>query len=548
MESTSVASCTPVAVWRQLRADWLILGGEEGAYVHDRWVEWVGDRSRQLEAASTHSKFAHVQQTHAKQAHIKRSPELYPLVLIAESDPQQFLAVFWAALLNNWNIALANPRWGLQEWQSVSELIAPTVVWGKSVPETVFSMHASLSMNASLSDAPPLASTLPPAPAPVSQILIPTGGTSGNIKFAHHTWQTLLASVNGFCQYFSPQLPVDSYCVLPLYHVSGLMQVLRSVVSGGQIAIAPFKTLESSPANALPFFCDAELDSHVEKVGEDPSRRFLSLVPTQLQRLLQSGKVPWLRQFYAVLLGGAPPWPTLLDAAHQQRIPLSLSYGMTETAAMVTALKPEDFLLGDRSSGTPLPHATLKILKDNVDLPPNQVGQIAIHASSIALPNQTLFTDDLGYLSTSGQLYVTGRASQIIISGGENISPVEVEAAIRSTDQVKDVYVFGLPDAQWGEAVTAVYVPCSESVTVCTLQQALSASPVGQSTPRLSRYKHPKHWLALKALPRNGQGKLNRQALMAQIQPLLQSLSQSLSQSLLQPPAQSALPSSSPIP
>ena len=75
--------------------------------------------------------------------------------------------------------------------------------------------------------------------------MIPTGGSSGQIKFAIHTWETLKASVQGFTEYFQLK-QVNSFCVLPLYHVSGLMQFMRSFTTGGKLAIIPFKTLESS--------------------------------------------------------------------------------------------------------------------------------------------------------------------------------------------------------------------------------------------------------------------------------------------------------------
>ncbi|MEM6450634.1 MAG: AMP-binding protein [Cyanobacteria bacterium P01_D01_bin.105] len=517
---TSNTVLNPAVLWERLRTDWLILVGEAEPYGHEQWLEWVGDRRHQLKAQK--------QATHPKPTQ--------PLALIAESDPQQFLAALWAALLANWDIALANPNWGHQEWQSVSRLIAPTLIWGRSVPPDFgaagFSSEASFSLETAAKCSPQIsAAQISAAQISAPQILIPTGGTSGHIKFAHHTWPTLLAAVNGFRQHFAPAAPVHSYCVLPLYHVSGLMQVLRTVISGGQIAIAPFKTLEATTsANALPFSSSPQPSASAP--SSQPSLTVLSLVPTQLHRLLQAGHSQWLSQFHAVLLGGAPPWPSLLEASQRHHIPLSLSYGMTETAAMITAQKPREFLSGDRSSGTPLPHITLQILKDNTTpLPPNQTGQIAIHGPSIAaqpaslaqpsasqpLPHR-LLTTDLGYLTPSGHLHVTGRASQTIISGGENISPTEVEAAIRSTGQVQDVCVVGMPDGQWGEVVTAIYVPCHKAVNACSLQQALRASPAYQPAPLLSRYKHPKRWLALETLPRNAQGKLNRQALIDLLQ------------------------------
>jgi len=231
-------------------------------------------------------------------------------------------------------------------------------------------------------------------------------------------------------------------------------------------------------------------------------------VPTQLVRLLKAGLAPWLTQFSAVLLGGAPAWPQLLVRSRSHNIPLCLSYGMTETAAMVTALHPQDFLQGNSSSGQALPHAAVDI----------QQGRIVVRSGAIAkgyfnaanFTNQTLRTDDLGHLTSEGYLHIIGRASNKIISGGENIYPAEVEAALRATGQVQDVYIMGLPDEQWGEVVTAAYVPAADTVSAQSLKSALTAQLI-------SRYKCPKRWYALDRLPRNTQGKINRSALMTQL-------------------------------
>lgn len=115
--------------------------------------------------------------------------------------------------------------------------------------------------------------------------MIPTGGSSGKIRFAIHTWETLTAAVRGFQEFFAVE-QINSCCVLPLYHVSGLMQFLRSFTTGGKLIVVPFKTLESltSPFNFAEQFA--------------PANSFLSLVPTQLQRLLQRpAAVDWLTQF-----------------------------------------------------------------------------------------------------------------------------------------------------------------------------------------------------------------------------------------------------------
>ena len=95
------------------------------------------------------------------------------------------------------------------------------------------------------------------------------------------------------------------------------------------------------------------------------------------------------------------------------------------------------------------------------------------------------------------------RAKDVIITGGENVFPVEVESAIRSTNLVTDVSVIGVPDPEWGEAITAVYVPYAPEVSPADLSAAIEN--------QLTRYKQPKFWLPVENLPRNERGKVNRQ-------------------------------------
>ncbi|MEO1741123.1 MAG: hypothetical protein AAFR99_04865, partial [Cyanobacteria bacterium J06629_9] len=147
-------------------------------------------------------------------------------------------------------------------------------------------------------------------------------------------------------------------------------------------------------------------------------------------------------------------------------------------------------------------------------LPAGQMGQIIVQTPALALGSLggapfsgRFITDDVGYLDPAGYLQVRGRRSQKIITGGENVFPTEVEAALLATGQVADVCVIGLPDPVWGQAVTAVYVPSREQVTPTMLKQRI----LGQ----LSAYKCPKRWVAVEQLPRNAQGKLNRQQVLS---------------------------------
>lgn len=468
------------ALWAQLRRDWLIQSTD--------WFEQVEQRSAELRQ--------HRIQNESGSA-------ITPVVLIAEPNPAEFLACFWAGLLSGWSVVLANAHWGQQEWMSIRSIVHPDVCW-----------PACYTAKFETSDQPK-------RPTTPESILIPTGGSSGQVKLAHHTWSSLMASAYGFLDYFgSTDSPINAFCVLPVYHVSGLMQAIRVWLSGGQLTLTTLKHLLTPPLQ--PF-------SKVEP------NTFISLVPTQLTRLLTAGYADWLAQFQAIFLGGAPSWPQLLAEARSHQLPLCLSYGMTETAAMVTALSPADFLQGKNSSGQALPHATIQILQGERVLPAGEIGQVVVRSDAIAkgyfnarspaFTNHCLHTDDLGYLSATGHLHIVGRASGKIISGGENIYPAEVEAALWATGQVRDVCVLGLPDAEWGEAVTAVYVPAHAHVTKHSIKTALmgksdsepanqfTSEPASQCT-QLSRYKCPKKWYSVSRLPRNAQGKINRLALM----------------------------------
>lgn len=530
MAKTASDGMTPQDVWAQLRADWLVIGeeGEQAREKEKRWVEQVSDRVRQLEAHQQSDQKSHRSQINRSQANGSKQ-----LALVAETDLSDFLAGFLAALLAGWDVALANPHWGSREWTSLAALITPDIIWGQQVP---------------------LQSLLPSAvqptrsnPAAEPAILIPTGGSTGHIKLARHTWSSLITSVSGFRHFFAPDgSPINAYCVLPVYHVSGLMPILRAWLSDAQVVLTPFKHLEKTFSSPLHF-------SPSVSARLSPSQSFISLVPTQLERLLQAGASAWLSQFKAVLLGGAPPWPALLDRARAQHIPLWLSYGMTETAAMVSVQSAQALSSSSPrgvSSGKALPHATLQIVKASQPLPAEQIGQVVVQSGAIAqgyyaqsspaFKSGTFYTDDLGYLSADGHLYITGRASGKIISGGENIFPAEVEAAIRDTCQVKDVCVLGWPHAEWGEMAIALYVPAHDQVSAASLRAALLAPRPEDPTPALSRYKHPKQWVPVQDLPRNRQGKLNRAAVLAQLQAQLQAQSSEHSTPLSNRTAQSS--------
>ncbi len=254
--------------------------------------------------------------------------ELKRGVLIAEIDPIKFSAAFMAALHLEVPIILANPHWRKREWQAVGDQVSPAVVYGQC-PRQLTEGQAEECMR------------------PYS-ILIPTGGSSGTVKFAVHSWSSLVTASQGLAQFLGKE-SLHACCMLPLYHVSGIMQLVRTWTTGGRLFFISFKA----------FLCG-------ERPDFDSHTLCLSLVPTQLHRLVQDPSAhDYLSRVRAIFVGGAAVQAKLAEQAYVSRLPIVLSYGMTETAGMVTALPIADFLSGQLSSGQPLPHATIKVITEN---------------------------------------------------------------------------------------------------------------------------------------------------------------------------------------
>ena len=425
------------------------------------------------------------------------------VVFIVEQNPLNFITVFLAGVIAEVNLFLCDPTWKQQEWQQVLKLVTPDLVYADPTTQDLI-----VKVRSTVKNQVDNQSNLPGS----SLIMIPTGGTSGKIRFAMHSWDTLTASVTGFKDYFTCQ-QINSFCTLPLYHVSGLMQFMRSFITQGNLVICSYKIVKT------------------KQITLNKQEYFISLVPTQLKFLIEY--IPdWLTQFKTVLLGGAPAARSLLDTAREYNIAIALTYGMTETASGIVTLKPQDFLAGNNSSGRILPHAEVTIvavLPDNkvseeVEVKQiqrqtkpinNKTGLIKISSGSLCLgyypqsfnPTQPFVTDDVGYFDNQGYLHLVGRNSQKIITGGKNVFPIEVEGVIYSTKLVKDVCVVGIPDHKWGEAVTAIYVPLKSDHNLSLIKQKIKA--------QLANYKLPKNWIEVENIPRNNRGKINYQKLKA---------------------------------
>ena len=323
-------------------------------------------------------------------------------------------------------------------------------------------------------------------------LCVPTGGSSGAMKLARHDEATLGAAAAGFVAHFGVGR-VDALGLLPPWHVSGLMAWARCAWTGGVYRTARWKDVEAGGARP------------------PGAGGFVSLVPTQLARLLGDAEAEaWLRGFGAVLIGGGPLWPELLARARAAGVPAAPGYGSTETAAMVTAQRPAEFLAGDDTAGRAMPHA--RVLIDGE-------GRVTVAGASVfrgywpderAGAEGAWRTDDLGEIDATGRLRILGRADALIISGGEKVNPAEVEAALRGAAGAAwaEVAVVGVPHPEWGEEVVALYVPAGSGGDIETPVRVRLAEG-------LAAAKRPKRYVAVSAerWPRNGVGKLDRAAL-----------------------------------
>lgn len=395
-------------------------------------------------------------------------------VLIAERDPLGFAAAFFAAVHLRVPAILGNPKWGRVEWGEVRERVNPALVFGRA-PVPVERRKVA---------AHPLPST----------ILIPTGGSTGGVKFAVHRWETLTAAWDGLSAFLGPG-PIHSCCVLPLYHVSGLMQLVRSFASGGRISFPEFSDLQTG---AFPDF--------------PHGTTCLSLVPTQLRRLMaQTRLADPLRACRAVLVGGAAMPLAVAEQAREWRLPLLVGYGMTESAAMATALAPDEFLAGNSSVGRPLHHVRLDILGEgDVPGPVGCAGRIRLRGRSLCKGyhggaeihgGEGWITDDEGYFDSVGRLHLLGRRDRLINSGGEKIDPREIEATLLDTGGVEEALVVGIKSEEWGEKLVAFYVSSRVRNDEERWEKEIRADLAG--------YKVPKIIMQVPSLPLDARGKVD---------------------------------------
>jgi O-succinylbenzoic acid--CoA ligase len=337
--------------------------------------------------------------------------------------------------------------------RAVRQASARLVVEGPAVGEPIDCPHA-------------------PNPSEIATLMFTSGTTAGpkpvELSYDNWLWNALGSAL-------ALGLDPDErwLCPMPLAHVGGLSIQLRSAIYGTTVLLHDrFET-----GRALTDLMDPAAGVTL-----------VSLVPTMLARLLDAGlrEPPALRR---VLLGGGPISPALLTRAEAAGVPVSPSFGMTETCSQVA------------TDGFALLGAELRVADDQELL----VRGRPVSAGALS-EDGWLHTGDLAELDDRGRLAIIGRKADTIVSGGENVAPAEVEAALLEHPGVADAAVLGRSDPEWGEAVVAQLV----------LHDGVAAAPDDlreHCAARLAPFKVPKRFEFVHSLPRSVTGKLLRREL-----------------------------------
>mgnify|MGYP000912853927 CR=1 FL=1 len=316
--------------------------------------------------------------------------------------------------------------------------------------------------------------------------IINTSATTGKFKSVPVRWSQIGAHVKASANVLGVEEDDNWFVVLPMFHVSGLSIILRTLYNGTRATIRE-KFSEQVVLEAL----------------ETEDVTMVSLVPTVLQRIVERIQAPTLR---AILLGGEfIPMP-LLQECVQRNLPVYKTYGMSETFAQSTTFSVKDYPNKLASVGYPLQGVTIEIRNPDEE----GVGEVWISSPMLMKgylhkePIKGSFnTDDIGYVDEDGFLYLLNRRKDIIISGGENIYPKEIEDVLYGMDGIQECAVIPVSDPKWGQVpVLCVVTNCSEE----DISQYLLS--------RLAKYKVPKRIIYFDALPKNSMGKVLRQDLI----------------------------------
>ena len=352
-----------------------------------------------------------------------------------------------------------------------------------------------------------------------TSILMFTAGTTGQPKGVMLTHDNLATYVLNNVSPADPDIEEKNILTVPLYHIAGMQAVLAAVYGGRTLVVQR----QFDPSDWMTLV-------------ETESVTRAMMVPTMLKQLMEHEEFPDRNlSSLQVITYGAAPMPVEVITKAIEVFPGTRfinAFGQTESASTITMLTPEDHVIegtpGERaiklkrlgSIGRALGDTEVKIFdEDGSELPVDEVGEIvargprvmkgywkAEEATNSTIRNGWLYTGDIGYMDEAGYIFLSGRAKDIIIRAGENISPEQVEATLHSHPAIDEAAVIGVPDPQWGETVRAI-------VALKAGAQASEADIIEHCRGQLASFKKPESVIFVDALPRNPLGKVLKRVL-----------------------------------
>ncbi|MED4652173.1 o-succinylbenzoate--CoA ligase [Bacillus pseudomycoides] len=334
-----------------------------------------------------------------------------------------------------------------------------------------------------------------------SMTIIYTSGTTGKPKGVILTYGNHWASAVGSSLNLGLRDDDCWLACMPMFHVGGLSLLMKNIMYGMRILLVP---------KYDPDF--------IHEAIKTRGITIISVVSKMLMDLLERlGKETYPSSLRCMLLGGGPAPKPLLETCVTKGIPVYQTYGMTETSSQICTLSADYMLTKVGSAGKPLFSCQLRIEKDGEVVPPNVEGEIVVKGPNVThgyfkredatretIIDGWLHTGDLGYLDEEGFLYVLDRRSDLIISGGENIYPAQIEEVLLANPKVAEAGVVGKADEQWGQ-VPAAFIVKAADITEEEL--------IKFCEEKLARYKVPREVHFLLELPRNASKKLLRREL-----------------------------------
>lgn len=441
----------------------------------------------------------------------------WPIAFLSESSD---LLIFSIAAA--WNLGIPiiplSPKLSQKELEDIVQELSPSLIFcdtanrNRLSGEDVVHMDENFFLNAFTFDIRDLDL---PTPSKIKDSSIfgyfLTSGTTGKSKIVPLKRRQMISAAKASAKNFQPEPNHFWLLCLPLNHVGGISIIFRSLLYGSAIyRMGRFNE-----------------EMVTEFLSENPRFQAASLVPTMLSRLLKNPLFKTHRDFKAILLGGGPTTHQLLKRSVERGIPIVSSYGMTETCAQIVTnamTTPSGMYTPLKSVGKPFPPNQLQIRDNNGKvLGKNQSGMIWLKGpqvfdgyyevdenSDVFDKNNWFKTGDYGHLNGFDQLFIESRREDLIITGGENVNPVEVEEAIQRLPLIKEAVVIGIPDEEWGQKVTAVITLLNgQTPDIDEMKKMLSSE--------LTDFKIPKELVVVDKLPKTVMGKVKRWELAQQI-------------------------------